>query len=216
MNEPDTAQTKGGRRRRKRVLVAVLVIGTGLAVVVPTAMSVVSAIDRANTHASSTSDDAPSGADRQPAHTELVAGEDTKPESSGEANSEHHDHDGSESAPTDEVIGHSDAAGVSPEGWVQAAEGFGRTFTNIDLGDAWHEAVSAWMTEDQAARYVDVPVDHIPTGTLIDTEVSDPAGNLFTWAHLTYDTGLVLDVGLTFAGGRDGWLVATVMPGDSD
>lgn len=115
------------------------------------------------------------------------------------------------------VDGHEDAEGhehgPAPDGWREAAEGFGQTFTQTSLGqDAWYTAVASWMTPAQAEQYAQVPVEHIPTGELVDVEVADPGGALFTAGRLTYDTGLVLEVGLTYDATSAGWLVATVAP----
>lgn len=103
--------------------------------------------------------------------------------------------------------------GPSPAGWQEVAEGFGRTFTNDELDHkAWFVAVSAWLTPDQAAKYENVSPTSIPEGELVDATVGDPNGRLYTEGELTYDTGLVINVALTYDDNSDSWLVSSVLP----
>lgn len=113
-------------------------------------------------------------------------------------------------ATTDEGHEH----GPSPTGWRETAQGFGVTFTNTALGaGVWHDALAAWLTPAQAAEYRNVPIEHVPAGTLMATDVTDPDGSLFTTATLTYGTGMVLAIGLSYDGATERWLVASIMPG---
>ncbi len=108
---------------------------------------------------------------------------------------------------------HGHEHGRAPDGWREAAEGFGETFTNTSLGQsAWYEAVSSWMTPAQAEQYEQVPATSIPTGTLVEATVDDPGGALYTAGRLAYDTGLELEIGLTYDATTQSWRVASVEP----
>ena len=184
MSDPDqtTSTTARSPRRRWPWLLAGLVIGAGVGTVVAA-----SQLASEDTMAAAT------GA--QVAHNGIDAG--------------HEDRATTEPETADQG-GHDHAHGESPGGWYEAADGFGRTFTNIALGQQpWFEAMKAWLTPQQAAKYEGVPITNIPTGSLAKVEVGDPGGALFAVGELTYDTGLVLRIGLTYdSAGR--WLVASI------
>lgn len=104
-----------------------------------------------------------------------------------------------------------DDVGASPRGWLDVARGFGQTFTQTALGqEAWFSAMSSWLTEEQAAMYRDVPIEQIPTGTLQDVDIEDPGDGPATRGLLTYDTGMVLEVKLSYVDSAGSWLVASV------
>lgn len=97
------------------------------------------------------------------------------------------------------------------EGWAAAARGFGHAFTRTAVGqDAWFAAMSTWLTSEQARRYRDVPIHDIPGGVLQEVTVAEPAGAHATHGRLRYDTGMVLNVGLSYSDAEGGWLVARV------
>ncbi|WP_069110186.1 hypothetical protein [Jiangella alba] len=97
-----------------------------------------------------------------------------------------------------------------PPGWSEVARGFGLAFTRTGVGhEAWFASLSSWLTPEQAAVYRDVPIDAIPTGTLVRVDVGDPASE-HAQGTLTYDTGMVLAVGLSYRAGAGSWLVARV------
>lgn len=99
------------------------------------------------------------------------------------------------------------------QAWADVARGFGRTFTHTVLGqDAWFAAMSSWLTDEQAARYRDVPIRDIPSGTLERVDVRPPGRRDRTTGTLTYDTGMRLNIGLIYATSSGGWLVASVRP----
>ncbi|TDD66983.1 hypothetical protein E1262_20380 [Jiangella aurantiaca] len=103
-----------------------------------------------------------------------------------------------------------DAGGV-PAGWSEVTRGFGLAFTRTSVGrDAWFAAMSSWLTPEQAAEYRDVAIDTIPTGELVEIEVADPGPAAQAHGRLTYDTGMVLEVGLSYRAAAGGWLVARV------
>ncbi|PSL05295.1 hypothetical protein CLV30_104161 [Haloactinopolyspora alba] len=105
------------------------------------------------------------------------------------------------------------ATNESARSWAAVARGFGRTFTRTGLGqEAWFAALSSWLTDDQAARYRNVPIADIPTGTLTGVRIDAPGDSDTTGGVLTYDTGMVLEVGLVHDEAAGGWLVATVAP----
>lgn len=112
------------------------------------------------------------------------------------------------SAPT--VPAHAHEHGPSPDGWAEACRGFADTFTNVELGEGWHDAVAAWMTPAQADEYADVPLESLPTGPVDTVTPHDPQGALFTECTVLYDSGLEVDVGLTYH--HPNWLVAAVRP----
>lgn len=98
-----------------------------------------------------------------------------------------------------------------PEGWAAAARGFGHAFTRTAVGqDAWFAAMSTWLTPEQARRYRGVPIHEIPGGVLQEVTVAEPAGTHSTHGQLRYDTGMVLNVGLSYSATEGGWLVARV------
>lgn len=210
MNEPETETTTGEleeasptpRRRVRRWLV---VAGAAMGGFV---LGLLMA-------AGGAPDDPPAESGQAATGGDVAAGE--QPWASGQETP--HDGDDAAEAIADEqgagghAPGDGHEHGPAPDGWREAAEGFGQTFTQTGLGqDAWYTAVSSWMTPAQAEQYAQVPVEHIPTGTLVDVEVADPGGALFTAGRLTYDTGLVLEVGLTYDATSTGWLIATVAP----
>ncbi|TDD96024.1 hypothetical protein [Jiangella asiatica] len=101
------------------------------------------------------------------------------------------------------------------DGWTEAARGFGQAFTHTEVGrDAWFAAMSTWLTPQQADRYREVPVEDVPGGVLRDVSVEDPSGGTITRGRLTYDTGMILEVGLSFDDSAGGWLVARVTLAD--
>lgn len=103
------------------------------------------------------------------------------------------------------------AGGAAPGGWSEVARGFGLAFTRTSVGqEAWFAAVSSWLTPEQAAQYADVAIERIPTGTLTTVEIADPGAQPHARATLTYDTGMVLEIGLSYVGAAGGWLVARV------
>lgn len=111
-------------------------------------------------------------------------------------------------APT--TTAHAHEHGPAPDGWDEACRGFAETFTNVDLGERWHDAVAAWMTPAQADEYADVPLENVPTGAVDTVTPHDPQGALFTECEVRYDSGLAVDVGLTYH--HPDWLVAAVRP----
>lgn len=101
--------------------------------------------------------------------------------------------------------------GGAPAGWSEVARGFGLAFTRTSVGrEAWFAAMSSWLTPEQAAEYRDVPIEDIPNGELIEVDVAEPDGASHTLGTLTYDTGMVLEVGLSHVESAGGWLVARV------
>ncbi|WP_157987636.1 hypothetical protein [Jiangella endophytica] len=99
----------------------------------------------------------------------------------------------------------------APAGWSEVARGFGLAFTRTGVGrDAWFATMSSWLTPEQAARYRDVPIEAIPTGELTQIDVADPGSAAHAQGTLTYDTGMVLDVGLSYRPVAGSWLVARV------
>jgi hypothetical protein len=107
-------------------------------------------------------------------------------------------------------------AGSRRDGWVDAARGFGQTFTRTSLGQQeWYAAMSSWLTDDQARLYRDISIQQIPAGYLDEIHVDDPGERLFTRGELVYNTGMVLDVGLAYVESAGSWLVASVVPADS-
>ncbi|RIQ20160.1 hypothetical protein DY240_19140 [Jiangella rhizosphaerae] len=98
-----------------------------------------------------------------------------------------------------------------PAGWSEVARGFGLAFTRTSVGrDAWFAGMSSWLTPEQAAEYRDVPIEAIPTGELTEVDVADPGSAAHTRGTLTYDTGMVLGVGLSYRAAAGGWLIARV------
>lgn len=101
--------------------------------------------------------------------------------------------------------------GGPPPGWSEVARGFGLAFTRTGVGrDAWFATMSSWLTPEQAAEYRDVPIEAIPTGNLVRVDVADPAPAEHALGTLTYDTGMVLAVGLSYRADAGSWLVARV------
>ncbi len=101
--------------------------------------------------------------------------------------------------------------GGVPAGWSEVARGFGLAFTRTSVGrDAWFATMSSWLTPQQAAEYRDVPIESIPIGELVEIDVADPGSEAHTHGTLTYDTGMVLEVGLSYRDAAGGWLVARV------
>ncbi|MBB5787447.1 hypothetical protein [Jiangella mangrovi] len=107
------------------------------------------------------------------------------------------------------------AVAGQPAGWSEAARGFGLAFTRTRVGrDAWFAAMSSWLTPEQAAQYREVPIDDIPAGELLEVDVTAPGAEPHTHGTLTYDTGMVLEVGLSYETSAGGWLVARVSLAD--
>jgi hypothetical protein len=95
-----------------------------------------------------------------------------------------------------------------PPGWQEAAEGFGRAFTDKSGGQpAWFARVSQFLTPQKAAQYQQVPIEQIPDGKFVRAEAKNPAG-MSSSAMLYYDTGLVVLVSLANNGSQ--WQVATI------
>ncbi|PZF86500.1 hypothetical protein C1I92_01465 [Jiangella anatolica] len=103
-----------------------------------------------------------------------------------------------------------------PSGWSEVARGFGLAFTRTGVGrEAWFGTMSSWLTPEQAAAYRDVPVEAIPGGRLLRADVSEPGATAHTRGTLTYDTGMVLRVGLSYRAAAGSWLVARVELADT-
>jgi hypothetical protein len=103
-----------------------------------------------------------------------------------------------------------------PAGWSEVARGFGLAFTRTGVGrDAWFATMSSWLTPEQAAEYRDVPIESIPVGELVEIDVADPGSAAHTHGTLTYDTGMVLEVGISHSAAAGGWLVARVELADA-
>ncbi|WP_157574587.1 hypothetical protein [Jiangella muralis] len=154
-------------------------------------------------------DDAPPKTDAAPSsdgdvsadHSDAPPNEDDAPAGNGDA------HTSDDLAETD---------GGPPPGWSEAARGFGLAFTRTGVGhDAWFTTMSSWLTPEQAAAYRDVPIEAIPIGNLVRVDVADPAPAVHALGTLTYDTGMVLAVGLSYRADAGSWLVARVELADA-
>lgn len=118
---------------------------------------------------------------------------------------------GGEPGPDDGTAGDASSEGGVPAGWSEVARGFGLAFTRTSVGrDAWFATMSSWLTPQQAAEYRDVPIESIPAGELVEIDVADPGSAAHAHGTLTYDTGMVLEVGLSYRAAAGGWLVARV------
>ncbi|SDT70317.1 hypothetical protein SAMN04515669_6177 [Jiangella sp. DSM 45060] len=102
-----------------------------------------------------------------------------------------------------------------PPGWSEVARGFGLAFTRTGVGhEAWFASLASWLTPEQAAEYRDVPIEAIPTGTLVRVDVGAPASG-HAQGTLTYDTGMILAVGLSYRASAGTWLVARIELADA-
>lgn len=118
---------------------------------------------------------------------------------------------GGPAAPTEVAPDEVAPRDVAPAGWSEAARGFGLAFTRTSAGqEAWFAAMSSWLTPEQAALYREVAIEDIPAGELIEVDVAEPGSTPHTRGTLTYDTGMVLEVGLSHVESAGGWLVARV------
>lgn len=119
---------------------------------------------------------------------------------------------GGDAPPGDELPASDDGP---PPGWSEVARGFGLAFTRTGVGhEAWFASLASWLTPEQAAEYRDVPIEAIPTGTLVRVDVGDPASE-HVQGTLTYDTGMILAVGLSYRAGAGTWLVARIELADA-
>jgi hypothetical protein len=101
-----------------------------------------------------------------------------------------------------------ESLGAAPAGARETAEGFGRAFTNVSGGqNAWYTRLAVFLTPEKAAEYRAVPIEALPSGTLVKADVETP-GNRVALAVLTYDSGLVLN--LTLAHDGEKWQVTKI------